>query len=489
MKAHFPKINRPFLSITKPHAQEPLISGTRIWSTQTLEAPSTLNRFSSWKINGARVTVQSDYSGHHPLYYYSSDSAFIVSDSLLKLLDLGVPTDLDEPALALFCRCGFFLNCRTPFKEIQATPPNANIIWDNGKLSVSGSPRIIPAQSHTPESAATNYADLFSQAVKRCYPNPETFDVLLSGGRDSRQILFELIQQNFKPRSCISGGNENDRYIAKQLAEKLNIPLVTVDSNARAMPQIWEKNTLTHMCALEHTWLSPMANYLKDNSPQAYEGTGVGVLTRSELLSSQYLDLLESDRFDELAELMTFNIGPTKSFFRNLSESWSFLYRNEDAALGLLVDELKRHREAANPLTSFNFWNWNRRATALWPLGLANQRTEIRTPFLDRDLYDFVASIPACVVLESEPQSGAIKTKFKKIGDIPHNDDIPNLPRQKSKLSLRAANWVDRTALVTQYSPKNLPLLFPREKNMTPRSKSMQFSVLQYLCQLSHICK
>lgn len=478
---------RPFLAIRKGSSDTLQVEGTRFWSSSDSPNTSELNPFSSWQMNENSVALRSDYSGHHALYYHSSETDFLVSDSPLTLLTLGVSPEFDEPALALFCQCGFFLGNRTPFKAIKATPPNARIAWNNGRLSVSGSPRIVRAASHSAESAAANYADLFSQAITRCHPHLGPFDILLSGGRDSRQILFELRHQKLSPRHCISGGSENDRFIAEQLAERLKLTLVSIDSNKRAMPQIWEKNLLTHMCALEHTWLMPLANYLRDHSPQAYEGTGVGVLTRSELLAPRFLQLIESDRYDELAELITQTIGPPSGFFERLSSPWEFLSRNRDAAKELLVDELKSHREAANPLTSFNFWNWNRRATALWPLALANRKAQIHTPFLDRDLFDFVASIPPHVSLANEPQSAAIKKKFPEFNDIPFYDEIPPLPKKKFKTSTKAANWIDRTRLVARCSPRDLGLLFVHAKDATPRSKSMHFTVLQYLCQLSSV--
>ena len=480
-------LERPYLAVTRGPNAALKVLGAPAWSTSKKAANTEWERFSSWELNEDKVTLRSDYSGHHPLFYHSTENHFFVSDSPLKLLELGVSAELDETALALFCQCGFFLRDRTPFKAIKATPPNARIAWTSGLLSVSGSLRIVPAASHTSESVATNYADLFSQAIKRCQPDPDTFDVLLSGGRDSRQILLELRHQKLSPRHCISSGSENDRFIAKQLADRLKLTLVTVDSNSRAMPQIWEKNLLTHMCALEHTWLMPLANHLRQHCPQVYEGTGVGVLTRSELLAPHFLQLIESDRYDELAELIVQTIGPPSGFFERLRSPWSFLSKNRDAAKDMLVEELKSHREAANPLTSFNFWNWNRRATALWPLGLANRNSQVHTPFLDRDLYDFVASIPPDLSLANEPQSAAIKKKFPEFNDIPYYDQIPPLPKRKFRTSTKVANWIDRTLLVAQSSPRDLGLLFVHAKDLTPRSKSMHFTVLQYLCQLSRI--
>ncbi|MGK0238968.1 MAG: hypothetical protein ACI92G_002436 [Candidatus Pelagisphaera sp.] len=76
----------------------------------------------------------------------------------------------------------------------------------------------------------------------------------------------------------------------------MNLKLVSVDSDNRAMPQIWEKNILTHMFSLEHTWLMPLAKHLKQHCSQVYEGTEVGVLNRSELLAPKHLELLQTDR-------------------------------------------------------------------------------------------------------------------------------------------------------------------------------------------------
>ena len=79
--------------------------------------------FFSWRWDGKTLVIENDRYGFCPLFYYSGKNEFLISPSPLTLLQKGVPSDLDWPALAVFLRLGNFVGSDTPFKHIRLVPP------------------------------------------------------------------------------------------------------------------------------------------------------------------------------------------------------------------------------------------------------------------------------------------------------------------------------------------------------------------------------
>lgn len=447
--------------------------------------------FAEWIWGGNRLTMRNDYSGYYPLFYYADSTVIMVSNSLIKLITLGAPTNYDEDALSVFCRCGFFIADHTPFRQIRTLPPNATLEWHDGHLSVKGEIRITKAQKLTRKAAVNGYIDLFRKAMERYRPLSYGFALPLTGGHDSRQILFELNRQGTLPKLCVTCGDRRDVVVAKMLVDRLNLNHHIITGDRSWMEYVWRKNIATHFCALEHTWLMMLGDYLTANFEESFDGIGLGILTRSKLFTPELLDLYEVGRFDEIAVWLFNTIGPPERFLRLLPERYGFIAAGRNRAIELVADELRRHSFAANPLISFHFWNWTRRAIALSPFGIQNRVPRINTPFLDKDLYDFVSSFTPGLILEQEPQSEAIKKAFPEYADIPFCNELPEKKQNKSKIFKRCRNAFDRFLMVAKHYPSNLPVmcnayLLQKRTALQDQNKAMQWDVLLYLSQLSY---
>ncbi|RJG16267.1 hypothetical protein, partial [Massilia cavernae] len=139
--------------------------------------------YANWTWDGSCLTARNDRYGMFPIYYTCRDGEFAISSSIPRLLEAGASCALDEPALSVFFRLGFFIGDDTPFRDIRALPPNTTLRW-NGRLQLESGGRALgrtqPPMSR--DTALDTYIALFRQSIKRRPPPEPDFTVPLSGG-------------------------------------------------------------------------------------------------------------------------------------------------------------------------------------------------------------------------------------------------------------------------------------------------------------------
>jgi asparagine synthetase B (glutamine-hydrolysing) len=85
--------------------------------------------YAEWSWDGNRLTVRNDRYGFYPLYYSLQDNEISVSQSIFRLLAEGASPEIDQTAIAVFLRLGYFIGEDTPFRYIRALPPDATLEW------------------------------------------------------------------------------------------------------------------------------------------------------------------------------------------------------------------------------------------------------------------------------------------------------------------------------------------------------------------------
>jgi len=213
------------------HGQTSCLLGHRI-ETQN-NSPDGV--FVEWQWKDNEFSLHTDKYGFYPVFYYQSQDELIISTSIVKILELGAPKELNYTGLSIFLRLGFYLREDTPFQHIHALPPNAKLTWSKNQFDCTGS-LIIEKQLHISRSEAMDgYISLFKDAMKARRPINEDFVVPISGGRDSRHILLDLIQSGHRPKFCItheqyqlSGSYKEDIIIASKLMAELQLKHIII---------------------------------------------------------------------------------------------------------------------------------------------------------------------------------------------------------------------------------------------------------------------
>ena len=376
----------------------------------------------SWDWDGEKLCVRNDRYGFLPVYYYCGFNEIIVSNSLAKILELTGRQEFDEEAFAVFLRLGYLIGDDTLFDSVKTLAPNSVLTWQNGETAISSPDYIVTRKNEMRrETAVIIYADLFEKAVAETLPDEDNFAVPISGGRDSRHILLALNQLNRRPAACPTiihpppRPNE-DRKIAELLCRALKFPHVLIEQTKPRFDAECRKNILTDYGVFEHGWFLTLAEFAEDRWRTVYDGIAGDVLSAGLFLTENRLRLFAENKFAELAE----EILGAEGYLPALLNERVRRKFSRRKAVRRLAREIAKHKNAPNPVGSFFFWNRTRRAVALSPFRLFDEKIGIITPYLNGELFNFLASLPAELFLDHEFHTETIAFAYPEFAGIPY---------------------------------------------------------------------
>ena len=336
-----------------------------------------------------------DIYGFRPSFTVANDARSF--RTIAGAMDASPRLTIDHCALNVFFRTGLFLNGSTPFVEVRR---------------VEREPVIVAPHPIEYRAALHTFVDLFRESVQRRLDGDCV--VALSGGRDSRHILLQLYECGRLPTAAITvdiPARKGETLIARQLAARLGIRHVILYPRPnRVVEDESYKNLATNFLTLEHGWMADAAR--SELKGDWWDGIAGDIMSAGLFLTPVMQQLAEQHRLDELAEQVVLYSLP--HFL------WQSTFSRDDA-LHLVARELHKHMGAANPIGSFYFWNRTRVAVAACPFGLLeNSNRQIVAPFLDSNLWHFLASLPADMLVSRRFHSDAIDLAFPGFSDIPY---------------------------------------------------------------------
>ena len=380
-----------------------------------------------WEWNGTSLKVTTPRFGFCPLYYHQNEDGLLLSPSILRLARLGAPLEVDHDALAVFIRLGFFIEAQTPFRSIRQAAPGQSVEWPGRRLQ-SAFTIDHPSPSTMSRSAAIDgYGEVFRAAMRKLLPAGD-FILPLSGGRDSRHILFEMIEAGRKPHTVTvsrwAPDIDDDLPIARMLAARfglhhtaLGATLAKAGAQRRAAEEV-------DFASDELGWMLPMRRFLDGHDGLVFDGIAGDVMSDGLFLHRGLLAQLESGDTARVAEIL---LGLEDVWAGVLDDSFYKSLSRERAAAAL-KRELDKHLGAPNPVSSYVFWNRTRREISLFGFKILGN---VRMPYLDDDVYDHLAALPASHFLDKTFHTEAIHRAFPQYSDIPFD----------AKRTSRAGRW------------------------------------------------
>lgn len=374
--------------------------------------------FVAWSWDGRRAEVVSEPWGFAPVFYHSSKQEFIVSDRISEVLARLRDPEYDMNAIAAFLRLGFFLGDDTPWRNIRAIPRTGRVEWRAGEgVRIVGSAPKPGTCVIDRRQAIARYAELFRSAVAAGVDGPGPVAVPLSGGRDSRHILFELVSQGRSPDFCLTAEHleraNEDARVARIICTEFGIPhRVLRQPRRRVQAERWKADA-TNYCADEHIWATAVVRGL-DLEPgcRVFDGIGGGVLSAGSFLDpTQLASYRRGDLTATASAICSRWSGGNDSVMKYVKPKWREPF-GRNVALQRIVAALEEHADVANPLTAFYFWNRTRREIAEYTFSMLSSVAVPVAPYLNKTLVQFLLSLPAEMVLDKRFHDETIHHAF-----------------------------------------------------------------------------
>lgn len=383
-----------------------------------------------WRWDGSTLRIRSDRYGFSPLYWNQDGDVLRVSTSVPRLLEQGASPALDDDAMAVFLRRGFFLGDDTPFLGIRAVPPSSTIIWDQGKVTVQSMEVHVSATDYGGvDDVIDGYVDLFRSAMSGVPWDPDMCVLPLSGGKDSRHIFLELFASGRAPRSVVTFEQlpwqepNLDVTLAAELARVAGVQHRILKQPSDPVATEVAKDLLCNLCSDEHAHMMALMPIISTGGLLILDGIAGDVLSESKVRDTSWSQQLAGGQVAAVAER---ELGTATYLDQMLQPEFSRRW-NRERALTRLQREMARHADAPNPFGSYRFWNRARREIALAPLAMLGSGNTICLPYLYPPLFDFLAGLPAPLLSQQRIHTAAMRRAYPEFAGVPfdHERSLP----------------------------------------------------------------
>ncbi|MFE7115057.1 asparagine synthase-related protein, partial [Streptomyces sp. NPDC057654] len=379
-----------------------------------------------------KLTVRCDRYGLPAVFYAATGNGLLLSTDLPRLLDMGAPAAMDDDAMAVFLRLGTFLAEDTPFRAVRVLPPGARMEWTpvragEGLRWATGHGLAAPSHPSPREitrgAAVEAAVELFRAAVAARLPSDD-YVLPLSGGRDSRHILLELVRQGAPPRLTVTTGKftsrDADLRTARRVAAAVGVPHACVPRGPSELRAELVTGRLQQHCSVEGPWMLALSRCVRAHSGLTYDGFGGDILWQTPFHYRRPPRDRERVRIPARAAAWLVEQYGLDPMLPRLIPPARLRRWSRERAEARIAAEFARHQGAAFPLASFLFWNRIRRAIGPHPLRLMGHGgLRVHLPYLDHDLFDLTASLPEHVLADEGFHTEAIRRAYPRFAHLP----------------------------------------------------------------------
>ena len=415
----------PFVAVRMADGRAEM-SGACAWqSGPSFERPVG-RLFARWHWDGATLSAEVDSFGFFNLYVYEKAGAVMISPSLLELVAQGADTARDDLALAVFHRMGIFIHDETPLRHVKTLPPGGRLVWSEGRLEITGGVEIPVAFEITREGAVEGMTEYFRAGMARILESHHgPLALPLSGGRDSRHILLEMLRQGRRPESCVTfhhnGAVMNaEAQAARAVCERAGVPHHVLGHARPRLADALRNLVMTSLCADEHAQMMPLHDYFLDCDIAGFDGIAGDILTNPDGDAERFYQLTMKDDYTGIAR------GLVDGHGRVISQpGWGQgagpLYSPERDAefLDHIGRAVAAYADAPDPYQVFWMYHRTRREVNFVPQAILKPAKMVFCPYLDEAFARFCMSLPYAVTRDQQLHNDCIARAYPEYADIP----------------------------------------------------------------------
>ena len=435
--------------------------GTPLWASHGGRRGRAATLWAEWAWRDGKLSARVDPYGFFSLFCYEKDGVVALSPSLLKLVAEGCDASPDRRALAVFHRMGIFVGDDTPLAHVRVLPPGGELHWNGtGPVRVTGGARIPQERQISREAAVEGMIGHFRAAVSRALDDcPGPFFVPLSGGRDSRHILLEVLHQGRRPEACVTF-HHNGRVLnreamaARAMCTRLG---VAHDILGHARPRLADALralVMTGLCADEHAQMMPLNDYFLDRAGASFDGIAGDILTNPDESADAYMALARRGDYRAIAEDMMAGHGRVVSRpGRGQGAGPIYSPGMDEAARDHVAAAIARYDAAPDPYQMFWTFHRTRREINFVPQAILGSAERVYCPYLDPEVVAFCLSLPYSVTRDRQLHNDAIARAYPGVADIPYQEGWPEPPVQRAPLTARLRALGDLLRIVGALCP------------------------------------
>jgi asparagine synthase (glutamine-hydrolysing) len=436
MAGEFYRIDAPDLQSNSRGDEEIALSLYERYGDRFVERLEGAFIIGLWDKEKGQIIIANDRFALYPLYYTCQGKGLIFSPEVKGILCHDrFKTQLDLTALAQYIRFQHLLGERTFFEDIQLLPNASLLIYDLATASCTVKPYWtfddIPYHPDISfNEAVEETGQLLRQAVQRLSGDSYRHGVYLSGGLDSRTILG-LVDR--RPVVSVTYGTQESRdvYYARQIARAVGSQHHWFD-----LPNgEWVKEHVDfHLDLTEgfHSWIHAHgistlseARKLMDINLTGWDGGTV--MGHPEMVEPRKINAVDqfalaTRLFDDFTQICTW---PS---ITEAEEQFLFCEPIRKKIQGLAFDSL------CSELSEFVSYRPDVRADWFFIrnhdarltnnlVTFTRSHIEVRFPFFDYDLFEFLYSLPSQVRGRRTLYRAVIQRETPRLAYIPEESD------------------------------------------------------------------
>lgn len=440
--------------------------------------------FAIYDSHEEKMFVARDRFGIKPLVYYFNGASFMFSSEMKALTELGIPRELDRTSLVNYLQLNYIPGPYSIFKGVRKLPPGCFLRIDrSGKSLHLSEKRYYTVNANDGKQSSGSYAEarktlrqLLGESVQRRLVSDVPLGAFLSGGIDSSVIVALAAGSNRNLKTFSIGFRDEPHFDETRYAELVAEKYATDHTVFKLSNDDLFHNLET---VLEYT-----------DEPFA-DSSALAVNILSMHTSSQVSVALSGDGADELfagynkhrAEWMMQNRPVYTGMIRLLHNLLLPLKGSRNSSIGNRIRQIHRYGESAALDPVDRYWRlcsfvdeeevdniidfdydqleyYRRKRSKLIPLGTADSvnryllmdlnmvltddmlvkvdmnsmchSLEVRVPFLDHKVVEFVFSLPDQYKITKDQQKRILRDEFRQ--DLP--EELFNRPKHGFEVPL-----------------------------------------------------
>jgi asparagine synthase (glutamine-hydrolysing) len=172
--------------------------------------------FALWDAPRGRLLVARDRVGKKPLFYALGSHGLSFASELRALLQDGeLPREIDDQALDCYLAYGYVPAPLSAFRAVRKLPPATSMVYEGGAVALKRYWQLDYARKHAVEDARELHGPLLEnlcRAVRKRLVADVPLGAFLSGGIDSSAVVAAMARETSEPVRTFSIGFDDKRF-------------------------------------------------------------------------------------------------------------------------------------------------------------------------------------------------------------------------------------------------------------------------------------